>query len=137
LFYFVPGYTSACEQINGGLPWGDSLANWAKAAPTMRLDKIHTPILLQSISAPLGEWEVYAGLQWLKKPVDLVNFYPEGEHILVRPQQKYLSEQSAVDWYCFWLKGEEDADPAKAEQYERWRELRKLQDTNTAEKKRN
>jgi len=60
----------------------------------------------------------------MKKPVDLVNFYPEGEHELVRPQQKYLSEQSAVDWYCFWLKGEEDSDPAKAEQYKRWRELK-------------
>ena len=94
----------------------------------MRLDKIHTPMLLQSITGPLGEWEVYAGLQWLKKPVDLVNFYPEGAHQLVRPQQKYLSEQSAVDWYRFWLKGEEDPNHAKAEQYKRWRELRKLQE---------
>jgi len=66
----------------------------------------------------------------MKKPVDLVNFYPEGEHELVRPQQKYLSEQSAVDWYCFWLKGEEDPDPAKAEQYKRWRELKTLRVAN-------
>jgi hypothetical protein len=28
----------------------------------------------------------------MKKPVELENFYPEGEHELVRPQQKYLSE---------------------------------------------
>ena len=27
----------------------------------------------------------------------------------------------------FWLKDEEDPDPAKAEQYKRWHELRKLQ----------
>jgi hypothetical protein len=32
-----------------------------------------------------------------------------------------------VDWYSFWLKGEEDPEPAKVEQYKRWRELRKLQ----------
>jgi len=37
------------------------------------------------------------------------------------------SQQTTVDWYCFWLKGEEDRDPAKAQQYARWRELRKLQ----------
>jgi hypothetical protein len=96
----------------------------------MRLDKIRTPILLQSILAPLGEWEVYAGLHWLKKPVELLNFYPEGVHELVRPQQRYLSQQSVVDWYCFWLNGEEDPDPAKAEQYKRWRELKKMQTDN-------
>ena len=32
----------------------------------MRLDRVDTPILLQSITGPFGEWEVYAGLQWLK-----------------------------------------------------------------------
>jgi hypothetical protein len=31
-----------------------------------------------------------------------------------------------VDLFCFWLKGEEDPDPAKAEQYKRWRNLRAL-----------
>ena len=127
LYYMVPAFSSICEKKNEGLPWGGTMANWEKDSPTMRLDKIHTPLLMQSITAPLGEWEIYAGLQWLKKPVELVNFYPEGEHELVRPQEKLLSEQSAVDWYCFWLKGEEDSDPAKAEQYKRWRALRKLQ----------
>ena len=41
-----------------------------------------------------------------------------------------VSQQGAVDWFRFWLKGEEDLDPAKAEQYTRWRELRKLQEQN-------
>ena len=36
------------------------------------------------------------------------------------------SQQGNVDWFCFWIKGEEDPDPAKAEQYKRWRELRSL-----------
>lgn len=35
-----------------------------------------------------------------------------------------------MDWFDFWLKGEEDPDPAKAEQYTRWRELRRLQQAN-------
>jgi hypothetical protein len=29
----------------------------------------------------------------------------------------------------FWLKGEEDPDPSKAEQYAKWHVLKKLQDT--------
>ena len=69
--------------------------------------------------------------------MELENFYPEGEHVLVRPQQKLFSEQSAVDWYRFWLKNEEDSDPVKAEQYARWRELRKLQRASGAGKKPN
>jgi hypothetical protein len=37
---------------------------------------------------------------------------------------------------CFWLKGEEeDADPAKAEQYARWRELKKMQQENDTKDK--
>jgi hypothetical protein len=51
-----------------------------------------------------------------------------GEHILIRPQQRLLSQETVVDWYCFCLKSEEDPDPAKAEQFKRWREMRKLQE---------
>jgi hypothetical protein len=47
------------------------------------------------------------------------------------------SQQTTVDWYCFWLKGEGDRDPAKAEQYARWRELRKLQRASEARRKPN
>jgi len=32
-----------------------------------------------------------------------------------------------VDWFRFWLKGEEDPDPAKAGQYTRWRKMRDQQ----------
>jgi dipeptidyl aminopeptidase/acylaminoacyl peptidase len=124
--YYFASNPSICEKMNGGRPpFGDGLAGWFKDAPTFRLDKITAPLLLQTISAPLAEWELFAGLRWLKKPVELLNFYPEGEHILVKPQQRLLSQESVVDWYCFWLKGEEDPDPAKAAQYARWRQMKK------------
>jgi len=35
-----------------------------------------------------------------------------------------------VDWFRFWWQGYEDPDPAKAEQYKRWRELKKMQDVS-------
>jgi hypothetical protein len=72
-------------------------------------------------------------LKWLKKPVELLNFYPAGEHELVRPWQRITSQQTAVDWYCFWLKGAEDPDPTKSEQYARWRALRELQKQSAAQ----
>jgi len=66
------------------------------------------------------DWNAY------KKPVELV-YIPDGDHVLVKPWERMTSQQGAVDWLSFWLKGEEDPDPAKAEQYKRWHELRKLQ----------
>lgn len=125
-----PAFASICENVNGGPPFGASLSNWAQRSPMFRLNRLRTPMLLQSISGPLGEWELLAGLRWLRKPVELVNFYPKGEHILVLPRQRLLSQQSVVDWYRFWLKGEEDPEPSKVNQYRRWRKLRELQDTN-------
>jgi dipeptidyl aminopeptidase/acylaminoacyl peptidase len=127
-----------CERINGGgPPYGDSLSSWGKAAPTFNLDKIEAPVLLQAILAPVSEWEIFAGLKWLNKPVEMLNFFPSGEHVLVKPWQRMTSQQTTVDWYCFWLKGEQDPDPAKAEQYKRWRELRKLREANESGKKPN
>ncbi len=54
----------------------------------------------------------------------------DGVHVLEKPWDRMASQQTNVDWFCFWLKGEEDPDPAKVEQYKRWRELRKLQAEN-------
>lgn len=131
VFYMQGSGSSICEKENGGLPYGATLTNWHKN-PAFSLDKVRAPLLLQSIMAPLGEWEILAGLRWLNKPVEMLNFYPEGDHVLVRPQQRLLSQGSVVDWYCFWLKGEQDPDPAKAEQYRRWRKLREEEQGNTA-----
>jgi hypothetical protein len=33
------------------------------------------------------------------------------------------SQQGDVDWFSFWLKGEEDSDPTKKEQYKNWENL--------------
>jgi hypothetical protein len=81
--------------------------------------------------ALMGEWEIYAGLRVWQKPVDMVwvpsqRYIP---HVVVKPWDRYISQQSAVDWYRFWLQGYEDPDPAKAEQYARWRHLRELHAT--------
>ena len=51
--------------------------------------------------------------------------------LLVKPWDGFAWSQGNADWFRFWLKGEEDADSAKTEQYARWRELRKLQQQQT------
>jgi hypothetical protein len=77
----------------------------------------------------LSMWQPYAILHLLGKPVELVMLNTT-EHDLSNPAVRLASQGGSVDWFRFWLKGEEDPDPAKAEQYKRWRELRKLQEQN-------
>jgi hypothetical protein len=116
----------------GGPPYGQSLIGWITNAPTFRLDRISAPLLLQAVSAPLGEWEVLSGLRWLKKPVEMLNFYPEGQHVLIRPRQRLLSQGIVVDWYRFWLLNEKDSDPSKSDQYKRWQKMKEEQHSRDA-----
>jgi hypothetical protein len=79
----------------------------------------------------LEMWQPYAALRYLNKPVDLI-VLNSTEYILSNPAARTASQGGTVDWFWFWLKGEEDPDPAKSEQYARWRELRKMQEESKA-----
>jgi dipeptidyl aminopeptidase/acylaminoacyl peptidase len=118
------------DGLNGGAPFGDTLALWLKNSPGFNLDKVRTPVRLEyygTSATVLGGWEWFSGLTRLRKPVDLI-YLPRAAHQLVKPWERMTSQQGNVDWFEFWLKGEEDPDPAKADQYARWREMRKLQE---------
>jgi hypothetical protein len=73
-------------------------------------------------------------LRYLQKPVDLI-MLRSGTHVMTNPTQRLAAENTNVDWFRFWLKGEEDPDLAKADQYGRWRELRLLQEQNNRVKR--
>jgi len=117
--------------LNGGPPFGDRLELWLKNSPGFNLDKVNPPVRLVALGAAsvLEMWEWFAGLRLQNKPVDFIAI-PDGTHLLQKPWDRRIAMQGIVDWYCFWLKGEEDPNPAKSEQYARWRELRKLQEEN-------
>jgi dipeptidyl aminopeptidase/acylaminoacyl peptidase len=128
-----PNTAQGYEGLNGGVPFGDGLKSWIALSPAFRVDKVRTPLLITALypASILTEWEWFAALYRLNKPVEMV-IIQDGTHVLEKPWDRMVSQQGNVDWFCFWLKGEEDPDPAKAEQYTRWRELRKLQDKNKA-----
>lgn len=119
-----PGSAAAYEHIYGGAPYGKRLSQWVKQSPAFLMDRIETPLRIQTLypASLLSDWPWYSGLSRLGKPVEMI-YIPEGTHILEKPWDRMISQQGNVDWFCFWLKGEEDPDPAKAEQYKRWREL--------------
>jgi hypothetical protein len=119
------------EQVNGGMPWGSGLIMWAQRSPNFNLDKVTTPLLISALERRelLAMWEPYAGLRRLGRPVDMLWLRKEdANHVVQKPLHKFLSQQSAVDWFDFWLNGRRDPDPRKNEQYDRWEELRHMRD---------
>jgi hypothetical protein len=121
------------EKMNGGAPFGDALSSWVERVSAFHMDRVQAPVRIQAIGTKslLLEWNWFSGLLVLGKSVDMV-YLPDGTHRLKKPWELMISQQGDVDWFCFWLKGEEDPDPTKAAQYKRWRELRKLQQANNA-----
>src|SRR5260370_42093456 len=115
------------ENVNGGVPFGNGFASWVRTSSTFGFERVVTPVRLEanSPSSLSLVWEWFAGMLRLAKPVELI-YMPDGTHVLVKPWNRMTSQQGNVDWFCFWLKGEEDPDPAKAEQYARWHDLLKL-----------
>lgn len=116
---------SEFEQVYGGPPYGKKVSRWLRQSPAFLMNKIETPLRIQALGtwSLLGDWHWYSGLSRLGKPVEMI-YIPGGTHILEKPWDRLISQQGDVDWFCFWLKGQEDPDPTKAEQYRRWRELR-------------
>ena len=129
LFSHLPG--SDYEKVNNGVPFGDNLKLWFERSPAFGIDRVQTPlrIVAESPQAALFEYFWFSASTLLGKPVEMV-ILEAGEHFLRKPSERQIASQGNVDWFCFWLKDEEDPDPSKAEQYARWRELRKLQEQN-------
>lgn len=122
------------DSLNGGAPFGDALPLWLKNSPGFNLDKVRTPMRLEyygSSATVLGGWEWFSGLSRLRKPVELI-YLPLAQHQLVKPWERMTSQQGNVDWFMFWLNGEEDSDPAKREQYTRWHHFRDIQEQTKA-----
>jgi dipeptidyl aminopeptidase/acylaminoacyl peptidase len=119
------------DSMIGARPFGEGLQQWLKRSPGFNLHKVTTPMLVvgEGPISVLGMWQAYAGLRYLRKPVDLIMLNTD-EHVLTNPAVRLASQGGSVDWFRFWLQGYEDTDPAKAKQYNRWRELRKMQAEN-------
>ena len=134
IFGVDDGLDREADPINGGKPFGaEGLKGWLAHSPEFNMDKAQAPLLLLQPGAPsvFADWEPYAALRYLKKPVDLIMLQP-GSHVMTNPTQRLAAETANVDWFRFWLQGEEDSDPKKTEQYVRWRELRVLHNVSAS-----
>lgn len=96
---------------------------WRLVSPALNVEKIHTPLLLQ---LPEQESryaiELYARLSNSSTPTEMYVF-PDEPHLKVQPRHRLAVYGRNLDWFRFWLQDHVDPDPAKAEQYRRWRAL--------------
>jgi dipeptidyl aminopeptidase/acylaminoacyl peptidase len=123
------------DAMYGGPPYGRSLEAWKQYSISFNLDKIHTPLLMENMgygalddfqgeipSNLAPSFEVFVGLSRLDRPVDFY-YYPLEEHAPNRPRARLASLMRNLDWYRFWLLGEERLDAKK--QNTLWEQLRK------------
>jgi dipeptidyl aminopeptidase/acylaminoacyl peptidase len=124
-------YLRDAEGLNGGRPFGDGLEQWLQHAPEFHMDEVTTPlqVVANGHAGLLFMWEPYAALRYLNKPVDLI-VLAQGTHVMSNPVQRMSSQGGTVDWFRYWLKGEQDPDQAKGPQYARWDQLRRLQQSS-------
>lgn len=97
---------------------------WKLQSIALNAAKIGTPLLIQLPDREfLQGLEAFTALREQHKPVEMYVF-PDEYHTRVQPVHRLASYQRSLDWFDFWLRGIEDADPAKQAQYARWRSLR-------------
>jgi dipeptidyl aminopeptidase/acylaminoacyl peptidase len=108
----------------GGWPEGDAKKNWSRLAASLNADRIEAPLLMNSADSEyLGNLALYTSLEQLHKPVELYIHVNE-LHVKNQPKHRYEIYERNVDWFRFWLEGQEDASPEKKSQYSRWERLR-------------
>jgi len=100
----------------------ESPEGWKRISAALDTQSIHAPLLMQ-----LPEHEARLSLELFSKLATArlaeLHIFPFAPHIKVEPRQKFAAYQRNLDWFRFWLKGEIDSDPVKADQHRRWSEL--------------
>ena len=87
-------------------------------------ERLRTPLLINA-----GEYEAllgFEGLESLKeagRPLE-VRVFPDEFHFKYHPRSFAGVYENGLNWLCFWLKGEESADPRFQADYARWRGMR-------------
>jgi dipeptidyl aminopeptidase/acylaminoacyl peptidase len=112
-------------RTTGGKPDPHRIQEWFDAQPLYKLPDSRAAIRIEAMgpASLVALWETFAILQDAARPVDMI-YFPLGAHNLLKPVERIASQEGNVDWFRFWLKGEEDTNPQKVDQYQRWRRLR-------------
>lgn len=101
---------------------------WAALSFRQAASRLSTPLLLQlSDEEAWFGLETFSALREQNVPVEL-RVFPDEFHMKWQPAHRAAVYARNLDWFRFWLLDQEDDDPAKSEQYRRWREWRERPD---------
>ncbi|MFP1130215.1 prolyl oligopeptidase family serine peptidase [Asticcacaulis sp. W401b] len=122
--YWTEGINPTQQMLFGGSPY-DAAArkNWERAAPVFRAGNVRAAVLFQAARVLSSRVDFFQALRACKKPAEF-GFFPDETHLLHVPSNRAVAMTQNLEWFDFWLKGEESGDPVKAQQYMRWRRMR-------------
>ena len=102
----------------------DGKAFWAPFSMRLNAGRMKTPLLMELADHEyLASLESYFSLKEQRAPVEMYVF-PDEFHEKWHPIHRRALYTRNLDWFKFWLLGQEDNTPAKQDQYKRWRTLR-------------
>jgi dipeptidyl aminopeptidase/acylaminoacyl peptidase len=111
-------------------PEGSGREFWRDIETADHVEQLEAPILMNlAAKEASGTQRLIRNMADRELAYDAYVFTGE-THIKWQPAHLYNIRQRNLDWFRFWLQDYEDPAPEKAEQYIRWRELRKLQCKN-------
>lgn len=102
---------------------GETPEQWRRISPSYNLDRLRFPLLLQ-----VPEQEYLVALEYFVPLIEAgapteIRVFPHEPHYKFQPRHRLAVYQRNLDWFRFWLLGEE-AGGERAEQFERWRQLK-------------
>ncbi|ESQ84208.1 hypothetical protein AEAC466_10715 [Asticcacaulis sp. AC466] len=124
--FTVYGEQGGNEMRRYGYPGltADGKAFWAPFSMRLNASRMKTPLLMELADHEyLASLESYFSLKEQTAPVEMYVF-PDEFHEKWHPIHRRALYARNIDWLKFWLLSQEDDNPAKQEQYKRWRSLR-------------
>lgn len=114
---------AAASAVDGGM---FEYSNGMRSFYDEEIKRICTPLLIQAhgLATLVGSGSFADRLEDFGKATEIL-YFANAPHDTRRPRHRLRSLGTHIDWWRFWLKGEEDSDPAKRDQYAHWRQLRK------------
>ena len=111
-----------------GMSLYDDPERYIDLSPELHFRNLDTAVLFEAGARSLSinmlgypKAARYAGM-----PTEYV-VYPKTGHAITIPRLRREAAERNLDWFRFWLNDEEDDVPTKAEQYQRWRAMRRDQ----------
>lgn len=112
------------QEFNHTAGTGPETGLWDNHSLAVQAERVDTPLMIHASESEL--LNAVLDTYYLRRsavPVEL--FVYKGEnHSKTQPRHKLRVYERAADWLDFWIRGFEDPDARKADQYLRWKEMR-------------